>query len=179
MPQRIGYNLNKQTGIVMAVEAEYVEEIEQMASLKHGAINTILTWHLANYVYPKKLGLLFDSQTNFKVPGNPPTRQPNISFVRRERLPAELETYADFAPDLVIEVASASDILTELEKKIDQYQAAGVKLVWLIRPHHKIIEIYRLGSVEPSILGVNGELDGETVIEGFKLPVKVLFEQLG
>ena len=83
------------------MEASILEtvEVEEMTSLQHGAIGSKLSFYLGNYIIPRKLGLLFDSQTTFKVVGTPPTRQPDISFVRRERLPADLNITADFAPD--------------------------------------------------------------------------------
>lgn len=66
--------------------------------------------------------------------GTPPYRQPDISLVVKERLPANLRVKADFAPDLAVEIVSESDVVYEIEAKIAQYLQSGVKLVWIIYP---------------------------------------------
>jgi Uma2 family endonuclease len=152
------------------------EEIEKMASLEHGRLGVLLSYYLVAYIQPLKLGQVFDSQTTFKMVGTPPYRQPDVSFVTQARLPASLRVKADFAPDLAVEIVSESDIIFEIEAKIEQYLQSGVKLVWIIYPQRQIVEVYRPETgLIPKIISGSNELDGETVIPGFKLPVKSLF----
>jgi Uma2 family endonuclease len=151
-------------------------EVEKMASLEHGRLGVLISHYLVGYAYPLDLGQVFDSQTTFKMVGLPPYRQPDVSFVAKERLPANLRVRADFAPDLAAEIVSDSDIIYELEAKIVQYLQSGVKLIWIIYPGRRLAEVYRPETgLVPEIKSGHNELDGLAVIPGFKLPIKALF----
>ena len=83
---------------------------------------------------------------------------------------------ADFAPDLAVEIVSESDIVFEIEAKLAQYIQSGVKLIWIIYPVRRLVEVYRPETgLIPEIKSGGDELDGLAVIPGFKLPVKSLF----
>lgn len=152
------------------------EEIEDMASLEHGAIGARLLRFLDVYVEEHELGLVFNAQTTFKVEGTPSKRYPDIAFVMAERLPENLRVEADFAPDLAVEVVSKNDTDFEIEERIIQYQNSGVRLIWIIHPVSQSVEIYRLSrGIESERLSGDKELDGEDVIPGFKLRVSKLF----
>ena len=157
-------------------EPRNVEEEEEIAGGEHGEIAILLAHYLATYVIPRKLGRLFDGQTGFKLGGNPPSRRPDVSFVTLERMPHRIRGEVPFPPDLAVEIFSPTDSLDDMDEKVLQYQETGVRLIWVLRPVSKVIEIYHPGDHKPSVKGIEDELDGETVLEGFKLPVKALFE---
>ena len=46
------------------------------------------------------------------------------------------------APDLVVEVLSASTAKNDRSKKKDAYEKAGVKEYWIVEPFYKTVEIY-------------------------------------
>jgi len=159
----------------MTIEIENEEEIEEAAGLEHGEISALLSSYLVQHVYPNKLGRVFDGQTSFTFIGSPTKRRPDVSFVTIERMPHRIEGEADFAPDLAVEVWSPSNF--DADKKTLQYLNSGVRLVWVVRPVLKTIEVYHPGDTKPvTVLGINDELDGEDVIPGFKLKVNKLFE---
>ncbi len=87
-------------------------------------------------------------------------------------------------PDLAVEVWSPGDLDTkarqgeaEARAKIRRYQVAGAALVWAINPANRTGEVYHPDRIDPvQTLGVEGELSGESVIAGFTMPVKALFE---
>ncbi len=136
----------------------------------------MLSYYLVAHIFPLQLGEVFDSQTTFKMLGAPPYRQPDVSFVTKERLPGNLRIKADFAPDLAVEIVSESDIVFEIEAKLAQYIQSGVKLIWIIYPVRRLVEVYRPETgLIPEIKSGGDELDGLAVIPGFKLPVKSLF----
>lgn len=54
-------------------------------------------------------------------------------------------------------------------------QAWG-QMVWLIEPESHMGYIYRAGGVQRQTIGAEEELDGESVIPGFKLKLSKLFE---
>ena len=46
-------------------------------------------------------------------------------------------------PDLAVEVVSPNDSADELEEKLDDYQKAGVPLVWVVNPSSHTVMVYR------------------------------------
>ncbi len=152
------------------------EELEEMASGEYGEICMILGWKLSAYVYPSKLGRMFDGHTSFEPDPTLPKKEPDVAFVMAGRLTGRIRGSVPLAPDLAVEVVSPTDKQFEVEEKALDYIAIGVRLVWVISPVTKVVEVYRPGQDKPSIYGVNDELDGENVIPGFKLKVRDLFE---
>jgi len=75
-------------------------------------------------------------ETGFILDRNPDVvRAPDVFYVRAERVPAgELETFADFAPDLAVEVISPSETANEVREKVQDYLAAGTALVLVLYP---------------------------------------------
>lgn len=105
-------------------------------------------------------------------------RRPDASFIRMDRLRSGPlpQGHCDIVPDLVVEVISPNDLYGEVEDKVEEYLAAGVRLVWVIYPPHKAFRIHRAnGSVQD--LKATTELTGEDVIPGFRCPVSELFRR--
>jgi hypothetical protein len=64
-----------------------------------------------------------------------------------------------------------------MAEKARMWLAAGVRLLWLIWPRDKQVEVWRPGSDEPvATLALTEALDGLDVIPGFTYPVSRLFE---
>ena len=95
--------------------------------------------------------------------------RPDVVHSGRGRLPNEELPSGDLrlSPDLVVEVVSPNDTVYELDTKIEEYLAAGVRLVWVINPEARIAVIHRLdGSMAKVREGQ--ELSGEDVVPGFR-----------
>ena len=63
-------------------------------------------------------------------------RRPDVSFIRRGRLPGDVspDGWIKIPPDLAVEVVSPNDVVEELEAKLEDYQKARIPLVWVIYP---------------------------------------------
>jgi Uma2 family endonuclease len=157
-------------------QPEIQEELEEMAGGEHGEISMLLGSALVAHVYPNKLGRVFDGQTTFKIDGTPSTRRPDVAFVSLERMPQRIREEIPFPPDLAVEIVSPTDSAAEVDEKVLQYQQAGVRLIWVIRPVLKLVEVFHPGDLKPGTLGIKDELDGEDVIPGFKLKITALYE---
>jgi hypothetical protein len=99
-------------------------------------------------------------------------------FVHRDGPPtsgaATFPGLRDHPPDLAVEVVSPNDRVSELDEKVDEYQRAGVKLILIIHPETRTVDVLRSdGSV--SRLRAEDELSGEDVIPGFRCVVGALF----
>ena len=124
-----------------------------------------------------RLGRVWPSSNGYQcfphAPGR--VRRPDVSFIRAGRLPGDElpKGHVRIAPDLAVEVVSPRDLALELDEKLEDYQKAGVRLVWVVYPESRTVTIYRAdGSV--SRLHQDDVLSGEDVIPGFRCEVRSL-----
>ena len=82
------------------------------------------------------------------------------------------------APDLAVEVISRDNTREEMDRKLSDYFAAGVRLVWYVYPATREVRVY--ASPEKYVtLGAQDTLDGGDVLPGFQLPLATFFAQPG
>jgi Uma2 family endonuclease len=62
----------------------------------------------------------------------------------------------------------------DLEERIEEYLQAGVRLIWVIHPEVRVIQIFRADG-SSSRIRAGDELSGEDVLPGFRCPVDALF----
>ncbi len=92
---------------------------------------------------------LFDSSTGFRL-ADGSVLSPDLAVVKLERwqalTPQHRRTFPPLCPDLVIELASASDSgprgAEALRRKMALYQANGAQLGWLLFPEQRAVEIW-------------------------------------
>jgi Uma2 family endonuclease len=145
------------------------------AGLKHEDIGANLIRMLLNHVKVSQLGKVYGSSTGYRLP-NGNLRSPDVSFVRRERLPGgeSPEGFAHFAPNLAVEILSPSDRMDEINEKIAEYFDNGTILVWVIDPKNQTVTVYS-SPTDAQVLQADAELTGEDVIPGFRCYVRDLF----
>ncbi|NEQ73759.1 MAG: Uma2 family endonuclease [Okeania sp. SIO2C9] len=97
---------------------------------------------LGNWVYPRRLGRLFDSSGAFILPDSN-LKVPDVSFVRAQRLKKSVRYFGELVPDLVVEIKSQSDRIKPLKKKIKKYLELGAEVGILIDPDKEIVIVYR------------------------------------
>jgi Uma2 family endonuclease len=143
---------------------------------EHGRITMRFGSRLLSHVEPLGLGEVM-VEVGFRLTRDPDTvRAPDISFVSAERVPPHglPAGYIAGAPDLAVEVVSPDDTAAEIEAKVHEYLAHGVRLVLVVHPRTQSVTAYRPdGSAR---LFRSGEaIDGGDVVPGFSLPVDELF----
>jgi Uma2 family endonuclease len=144
---------------------------------EHGALAARLTTALGQYVEEHDLGEDFGAETGFKLASNPDTvLGPDVAFISNERIPLTgiPVAYWPGAPDLAVEVVSPGNSRREIEEKITEYLAAGVKLVWIISPKRRTVTVHRADAA-PVTLNEDDTLDGGDVIPGFRHSVGRIF----
>ena len=105
-------------------------------------------------------------------------RIPDASFVSWDQLPERRVPrvpIADLAPDLAVEVISPSNTAREMERKLQEYLAAGVRLMWYVLPEPQEVHVYT--AERHDVLTMHQELSGGDVLPGFALPLRQLFEE--
>lgn len=141
---------------------------------RHGLVVLAIGSPLFMFVREHSLGRVYD-QSGFVLERGPDTFfGPDLAFVRRERLPADLDAWPELAPDLVVEVVSPSQSGPSIEEKVALYLAVGVLLVWVVDPRRRTVHVCRADGSDV-LLTEQDELDGEDVLPGFGLPVAQLF----
>ena len=109
--------------------------------------------------------------------------EPDVMVVSKTDLDQAKVTTPDWekkpysvVPLLVIEVLSHTDRQPIVFRKIKQYLAIGVQLVWLIDPFERTIKVYRAGqdADHPDVLKESASLTTE-LLPGFSLPLATLF----
>jgi Uma2 family endonuclease len=147
------------------------------AGSDHGYVTVRLTIFLGNYVLDNKLGTLFAAETGFILSRDPDTvLAPDLGYVRADRAPSA-EMPSGFwigAPDLAVETVSPNESAASVDRKAQEWLAAGCRMVWVVHPRRKTITVYRSGKAGRT-LGVTNTLDGEDVVPGFQIPVVKIF----
>jgi Uma2 family endonuclease len=136
-----------------------------------GIRSAVITTDLTIWNRRTRLGYTFGSSTGFKLP-NGSERSPDAAWIRKERWDAltreERSRFAPICPDFVVELMSPSDILTNIQTKMQEYQDNGTKLGWLIDRGNRQVEIYRIGQPK-EVLHSPNVLSGEDVLPDFVL----------
>ncbi len=142
---------------------------------RHGRIAVRLARRLDEFVEAHQLGAVM-VETGFCLECQPDTvRAPDVSFLSVKRLPPEShEGFVPGAPDLAVEIISPSERDADVQEKVMDYLTHGARLVWVVRPHQHTVTVYRADGTA-RVLRETDTLEGEDVIPGFALPVKVLF----
>lgn len=145
---------------------------------RHGRIVMALMRAIDRFVEDGGLGEVLPPETGFWIssPGDPDTvLAPDIAFIRGSReQDAASEGFPRLAPDLVVEVASPSQGRREMAAKAQRWLDAGVRLVWVVSPEARLVEVWRHGQLE-RVLTPAEDLSGDDVLPGFVFPVRRLF----
>ena len=106
-------------------------------------------------------------------------RIPDVSLIRNTKAAAMEVFHGSLrgAPDAAIEIVSPSESATELDRKADQYLAAGTIAVILIYPETRHVHVFRASS-DALRLGIGDALELPELLPGLRLPVDELFAGL-
>jgi len=128
---------------------------------------------LANWVYPRRLGRVFDSAGGFILPDSNLTA-PDVSFVRAARLRQSPRYFGELVPDLVVEIKSQSDRIKPLVTKILNFVELGAVMGILIDPDEETVTVYGHQG-EPTILNNGDILTLPELFPGWELAVSELW----
>jgi Uma2 family endonuclease len=166
-----------------AVDYELVDGhlVERHMGAESSAVAVAIAFVLAGFIRARRLGHLFTTDCGYQCFPDAPNkvRKPDLSFIRTGRLRDERppQGYVRIAPDLAVEVISPGDLAYEIEEKVGEYLAAGVRLIWVVYPNTKTVRIHRPASAPPGpgVARDSDILSGEDVLPGFQSPVSEFF----
>lgn len=147
------------------------------AGFEHEVVIAKLIAVLAKFVYENKLGFICGSNLGCWMKSEN-LRCPDVSFISKDRLKKSVRLPKGFfkgSPDLAVEVLSPSDTIEGVHGKIVEYFGNDTRLVWVVNPEEQTVTVYR--SLYPHKLLTNKDaLDGDSILDGFSVPVSALFE---
>ena len=154
-------------------------ELRKMAPAgsRHSVSGIDFATSLNIHVKANNLGRVFGADGGFLLAREPDTvRAPDVAFVRRERVEALgiMSGYWPGPPDLAVEIISPNDRYTEVYEKVDEWLAAGAKMVVVVNPRNRTATV-RVAGMNPVILNVGDTLDGGDVVPGWRMPVAEIF----
>lgn len=131
---------------------------------------------LANHCKSTGGGWVLPSDAGYQCFTDDPARvrKPDVSFIRFDRLAGLPDGNLRLVPDLAAEVVSSAETYCEIEDKVDEYLAAGVRLVWVVNPPNRSIRVHRPDGTVTDLRQAD-DLTGEEVLPGFRCPVAELF----
>jgi Uma2 family endonuclease len=150
--------------------------VEKTAGLYEAVIAGHIATELNVYVRGKNLGLVLGAGGPLRMsPGQ--IRLPDASYLSWEKFPGcrlPREAVWRLPPDLAVEVLSPSNSDKEIALKIEEYFAAGAKLVWIIDPVTQTTKVYRSTS-DVQTLSRSESLSGEELLPGLSIPLARIF----
>jgi Uma2 family endonuclease len=131
---------------------------------------------MRGYISAKGLGIVRGSQTAVKITEHR-GRLPDIVFVRKENAHIVQEDGIFGTPDLVVEIWSPGDRLSDMLAKEADYKSIGVLEIWFVDQQRRQVRVLRKGKegYEERVMK-RGVLRSE-VVEGFWVKVEWLFKK--
>lgn len=152
--------------------------VERSMGMESSRVATRLVSKIEWFCEKKVLGLAFTADNGYQCFPHEPglVRRPDVSFIRLGRLPGGVvpRGWAKIPPDLAVEVVSPNDSAYQLEDKLEDYEKAGVPLIWVIYPNSRTVWVRRSDG-STSHLHEDDDLSGEDIIPGFRCPVREIF----
>lgn len=128
----------------------------------------------------QRLGRVFLAPLDILIRRDPlRTRQPDLMFISNARRYIIGRQVIDGGPDLVIEILSPANTRRDLEEKLQDYQAIGVREAWIVAPQGRTVEVLQLSPEHIERLGLYGlgDLIVSQVLSELQLPVDEIFPE--
>jgi Uma2 family endonuclease len=155
--------------------------VEKPMGFEESLLAMMLGHMLLNYLLPRDLGMVTGPDGAMKLaPGL--VRVPDVAVFLWDALPGRQipkGRLPEAVPSLAVEVLSASNTKSEMDRKRREYFDAGVRIVWLVDPKKRVVLSYRNGDKAPKKHGEGAEIEDLDFLPGFRLAVGELFGHLG
>jgi Uma2 family endonuclease len=154
--------------------------VEKTMGYKESLIAVEIIYLMKSFLENRDLGIVLGEAGTLRILPRQ-VRVPDVCFISWTHFPNRQlppQPIPALAPDLAIEVLSESNTEAEMQRKLRDYFAAGVRLVWYIDPRTRSAKSY---TAENQFVEVpeDGSLSGGDVLRGFELSLKGLFAKAG
>jgi len=152
--------------------------VEKTVGVEESWIAGILITLINNHVLPRNVGFATGADGMYRLSLGL-VRIPDVAFVSWVRIPDGQfpeQPIPDLVPDLAVEVISRGNTRKEMDEKLGEYFEKGVRLVWLVRPRTRVVDVYTSAD-QFARLTASATLDGGDVLPGFEIVVGDLFRK--
>ncbi len=171
--------------LALLPDDDYAYELDQGELIRmpstgeeHGWVDDVLRRLLSSHVTKAGIGKTY-ANTGFLLERDPDVvRAPDIAFIRKGRLPVPCDPSSGYilgGPDLAVEIQSPSQSPADLQKKVQQYLAAGALAVWVVYPRKRQAAIHR-PSQQPVTLTAADFLDAPDLLPALRIPLAEIFK---
>jgi Uma2 family endonuclease len=154
--------------------------VEKTMGYQESLLALEIGFRLRTFLETHDLGIVLGADGTLRILPHQ-VRIPDVCFISWQRFPnrqLQREPIPSLVPDLAIEVLSEGNTELEMQRKLRDYFAAGVRLVWYIDPRTRSAKSYA-GEGQFVELTESQSLAGGDVLPGFELPLKELFAKVG
>jgi Uma2 family endonuclease len=154
--------------------------LEKPMGTKEGLLGGWLLHFLWQFLEAHRLGIVLGGDAALELMPDL-VRVPDVSFISFDRLPGRkvpAKAIAPLSPGLAVEVLSPSNTKKEMQRKCREYLTTGSRLVWLIYPKTRVVEVHKTAG-RCRRLRIGQVLDGGDVLPGFELPLSQLLSPPG
>ena len=143
---------------------------------RHQRILGKLYSQLSAYVETNSLGEVYVAPVDIVLDKHTVV-QPDVLFIRQDRLGIVGEQSIEEAPDLVVEILSPSTFHKDLRRKMAAYSQFGVQEYWIVDPEKQTIELYWRTGQELQLIRLfsSHEALESPLLPGFRLAVSSVF----
>lgn len=151
------------------------EIVEKLPSQVHGRLVASVIGEVGIWLKRFPIGYV-ETEVRYRVPSDGHnSRQPDISVVLDVETPPVNKGAVLRMPDIAIEVKSPDDSYKGMRERAAYYIANGSKMVWLIFPEKRLIDVYH-PNADIDVLDVSDTLTGYGLLPEFSLPVSNIFK---
>lgn len=153
------------------------EIVEKVTTLEHGIVGTRLLYFLQGYLMNTNIGYLGMEVTSRNPNNKMNVRKPDISYFLDTSHLNIKDTATPRMPELAVEIISPSQSRREMREKADYYLRNGSKLVWIIYPDTRTVEVctWTGESLAITTLDEKATLTGGDVLPDFSVPLSDIF----
>jgi Uma2 family endonuclease len=153
--------------------------VEKVMGWQESELAVIIARLLGNFVAANRLGKVFGADGMIRLKPQQ-VRIPDVAFASNKRFgdaPLRPSAFWELGCDLAVEVISPGNTRREMERKLQDYFAAGVSIVWLVYPETQEVVVYSSPTESLALRG-SERLQGGDLLPGFSVPVNQLFAEL-
>ncbi len=147
------------------------EIVEKVPTQEHGIIAGNTVTEINIYLKSNQIGQAAVEARHRPTDDRHNDRIPDVSVVLGNK-PITRHGAANFIPDVCVEIQSPDDTPRIMSEKAAFYLENGAKMVWLIYPRQRIVEV--LTAADRQLLTENDTIEGGDLLPGFSVAVRDL-----
>ena len=152
--------------------------VEKALGFYESMLAVVIINKLGDYLKDQQLGKVLGADGALRILPKQ-VRIPDLCFISWARFPGgklPRGRIPGLVPDLAVEVLSESNTPLEMNRKLEEYFSAGVRLVWYVDSAKRSAKSYT-APADCTDVEIDGALNGGSVLPGFQLRLRDLFDE--